>query len=851
MVDRSQYQIKYCYVPPLEFVSNLDVAEDPELKGLTAEEKEVVLRNRFIQRVLIENKIMPSPPQNEVCEAYSKAWTMSEDEGMLSRTSFIASMGFLASGEFPSQLESQIIKVWNPTLTLASFKSVIEKFEVDIRDPTTFPGSLKNINLNLPMFTEAFPSTFQKPEPGDGLISTHLARQLSHASTITIGAGNDSVETLENETATISNTLSIELLDSEESQELPDIHLRLRWLPSHALTKEFREGFILYLYLPAVYSPEEPPQLAFHTSVSVRERVFLLGGMRRISDNIISDILQIRVKCSSYPFPLREDILNNPSYYASPEVHVYDTETDVYLKTNVTGDVPPPLCCASAVFLGSRYVFYYGGLQVETTLHEMPSEENGGCYYIERSFNVNNKAWILDTASLRFQEIRLMPDEDAPLKVPIKLERFGHTMVAAELKPKSTAEPWFFDAKKPHSAPERSVLSIYVFGGYSYNVKSKKFSCLNYNWKIDLGYTDPGDEELIFDTSGYYSCMESVNEGPTPRGFHAAILLDEPLGEHANYYSSNTSTGLMNEDSNACARRVMVIHGGTNLSNIFGDVWKYAFHSKKWERLKLKTFLFNDECKPSGGAVDAEFHKAGHLLVMLDRYLLFEGGFNETFVRTELIEARKKYNSKNVYGYKEKWSKDAYDVSEDLSTKLGGEFRRTVMLDMNTNMFVYSKNRLRTLTYVNYKDVLEGTQIPHNVRRLLWSAVNSQDSVAFRNIILKHEHLFTTQSLQRLVFVMRVRSTYTIHMNTVGSTTCFLNKKLVTIGGILLLPLSQRELLEQAAPDAPAGSFVNVMKRGAPLVTVFMRQMPIFTSHLMNSYGVNREKERERKKSGR
>lgn len=108
---------------------------------------------------------------------------------------------------------------------------------------------------------------------------------------------------------------------------------------------------------------------------------------------------------------------------------------------------------------------------------------------------------------------------------------------------------------------------------------------------------------------------------------------------------SNESNFLFNnwfhknsDDSNAC--KTFLIHGGSNNTNIYSDLWWFNFDSYRWENIDLygKTTCSNDQ---DSSFVPIKLGLVGHSLSVNCGILSLDGGLNENDV--DIL-----YNNKSI-----------------------------------------------------------------------------------------------------------------------------------------------------------------------------------------------------------
>ncbi|GMM33270.1 Gpb2 protein [Saccharomycopsis crataegensis] len=809
------------------------------------------------------------------------------------QSSCIADSFMNNSGAFSFNVSHKYIeneRIWNARMHLDAFKNIIENIDINLDDKSQFPGDISMLNKNselLKVDERNFSKSKHQKESSEAPASPEARRpsRESVKNNIELGelrpkqsfidthkyssdAALPEVNTvpLMNDVTNISSMIddpniglkNLNKVDEELAKAAnPGAVTKKRVdMANQTRTREFKNNFINYSYCPTIYGKSPIPSLIHHTSLAIGNKVFMFGGVKLIFGEKLCDISTIKVKGPDYPFPFKNEVLNNPVYVNNDLLYVMDDETNIITTPKIFGDVPPALCCASATLISQRHIFYYGGFQITSKvaqpidIDDQYDIDGNGTRYFERDFVVNNKAWILDTVTFKFQQIKLVPDENAALKVPIKLERFGHSTLASEMKFSkmigmlTSSHMNFFDMNNKQSfqnigSINKYTTSLYVFGGYSYNTSTKKFSCSNYNWKIDLSFVNDGTSNVLrFEEEGLYSCLESVNEGPTPRAFHASILLNEvQINGKTHHFAANSSMGIQNpEMDDSKINKVMMIHGGTNLSNLFGDFWKYTFGTKRWERIRARSNEFDENAAPTGEFIDCELHRANHSMIMLDQYLFFIGGFTEEYIRKELIKARLRYNSSNVTGYKNSWGHDAHEVAKQLVMISRGVYLRVIMMDLSTNTWIFAKCIHKLSSYVDYEEIFTNKEnpLPLELFKRLRVAIDDSDREDFRKIVLSNRSYFDEATLKKLAFVWRTKGMVTNTMNLLGGCICFSEGKVYCIGGLLLG--NDDDFDSSRENNSPEGSFSNFVLRGVPLTVIMTLVLPIFAQSSLSSY---------------
>lgn len=600
------------------------------------------------------------------------------------------------------------------------------------------------------------------------------------------------------------------------------------------------DSFISFTYCPTVYGKECIPPLMFHTSVSIDDRIYVFGGLRLTNSNNydLPDLSHIRVKGGPYPFPLKDELLNNPSMVPNNVLYLWNTETNIIQIPQLEGPVPPALCSMTATTLTHRYIFLYGGFELVTK----KVLEKDGITYLERDIQVSSKAWVFDTVLFTFQEITLVDDSDT---VPINFERFGHSTTSLGIK-----EVKFDSIEEVELSDTRRLLMIplFVFGGIAKNFLGHKWFVLSYNWKIELRIEEIAAKEYLkFSLVASADHLTGKNSGPQHRAYHAAILCDNaaflpsitevnnppismdsvPAAPPPEIKPSQIDPNLPFWMNNLQSKSI-IIHGGSNLNSIFGDLWKYSFHTQIWEKLSTFTHKFNDVCVPLDVLYQVQYQRACHLIIVLDKYLLFSGGFGEEQMSHELEKKTKAFGQ--AQNYQSDKLPDAAKIAEQLSENMKRRYLRLVMLDLSTKTWVFTKCYHRLSTYINYQKFIDDPFVDKYIRDSLEK--NFEEELTK----LIYSGKLTPEMTRKIYFVIRSNRITATHLNLLGSSTCFSNGKVCTIGGLLLCNKLDVDTVARYNRDSPILEF---LLRGYPIGSIINLELPIYAQGYSNPFNAD------------
>lgn len=617
-----------------------------------------------------------------------------------------------------------------------------------------------------------------------------------------------------------------------------DLHNRTRHMPdiytgntsafdfSDSSKSKLKNSFCNFSYCEVIYGEECVPPLIGHSTVAIGDKLVIIGGVRGITDNFkisnkdkvaglsnennLKD--KIRMKGVKYPYPLNDDILNNPWYVNNEKIYIMDNDTNVVrsIKLHSNNDVPPCLCFATCTVITDRYFLYYGGFEIITSL----VHESNSVLYLERDIEVNDKAWIFDIITFKFVKIDLDCDDTCGIQgFPINLARFAHSVSAPELKLETLGKQdslnshadfdfkLVLDPQKVEKSTFRLSISFYVFGGYTYkdnknnsqNPKEKKrsfgkkmFATSSYFFKIKVWFnTNNMNNNLEFVTKGKYLFIEAYNKGPTPRGFHASILLKEsnlPGSFSSKQYSKPVKHVNNHFTANDLTDHVFLVHGGTNLSSIFGDLWRFNFNTMTWKCVNTRLPKFIDGFPEEEIFIKSDLHRANHSMVMLDEFLLFIGGFNSFSTEKQLIQARTHRYKRFAEDYQRDWMLEVQDVIDELMDSKDHKFNCNIFLDLNTSTWYFPKLDERIMEYVNFNGFFKGES--NNLLNHLKNIIFEEKIESIESFV--HESQMEVDKLLDLLILLKQKQLFFEDRCILGGTVSFINRKLYSIGGVVL-----------------------------------------------------------------
>lgn len=490
--------------------------------------------------------------------------------------------------------------------------------------------------------------------------------------------------------------------------------------------------------LPSLFSEYKFPALSYHCSIDLNGKIYLLGGLMASYRNNREkpDLSKFEVEgVNNLPPPLIYEIINNPAMLPNPHLYFKSTTACHLYRPELSGHIPPPLLCASASILTSRYILFYGGfeLRVETT------EVSGGGCHSKIHFHLNNLGYILDTATCTFTktDIVAMQDKHDINSYANFLPRFGHMQISTpdditcfgennsvhlHLSEQNSSNRNQIhhpgadgNTHQQRSDPITNKLNTglhahvtYIFGGYTI-YQNNIFEALNDMWKIIVPITAKGKRGYC--KFGTKSIAISISPGkdlskwPSARAFfgycspdiyphhypsfevqllnnlkenfridmqiqslhsHSQSDLTSPTNSiHGNTpdvqerikispshmnndgQESDVSKGwrfantqqsrefrqmsplsthnLLYGEQNKKNRRLIVIHGGSNLHAVAGDMWWFDLDTEEWIKIDTYVRAANERI----GMVSMEMQLVGHSMFSVGSIVILVGGMTQ------------------------------------------------------------------------------------------------------------------------------------------------------------------------------------------------------------------------------
>lgn len=378
------------------------------------------------------------------------------------------------------------------------------------------------------------------------------------------------------------------------------------------------KAFISYLHTPVTFGESPLPALVYHTSCEANDSIITVGGVIAHHQGFqtgILDVSKYKVRGVNMPLPINSVLLNHPAVLPNTDVFVTSSLTNQVARANVTGDIPPPLLCMSSSKITKRHIFYYGGFEL---LNEVTYSEDSGKFMISKSTRLNNSAYVLDTVTMRFKKFELIAQPNKLNRFPITVPRFGHSSTSIASSRISN-----YDLKNDTPA------TILIMGGYRQVSGLEKFEAIKDLWKVELSIVYQG-------THGYIEFGDVVLATPIPvpeefpipsgRAFHSCEVfqVENVFGSNLHDTKSTTdpsklSMARSSTPSSAVSERQLnlklIVHGGTDGKEIFGDVWYFDVDQELWER--VPTFSHGDE-----PGEEVQLKKVGHRGIIIDNYFV-------------------------------------------------------------------------------------------------------------------------------------------------------------------------------------------------------------------------------------
>lgn len=398
--------------------------------------------------------------------------------------------------------------------------------------------------------------------------------------------------------------------------------------------------FLNYLHLPKTMGPAPIPPLIYHTACEVKDNIFLLGGASTFfqQNGDIKDLSSYIVDGVNLPKPLNSRLLNNPTVIPNNDLYIISSETNLVTKPDISGDIPPPLLSMSASKITKRHIFYYGGFEI---INKVDYNHGKNKIYIKKSVRLNNSAYVLDTVTMKFQKFELIAHPNLITKYPITVPRFGHSSCSINLSKHVRTD-----------TGNNIAATVFIMGGFRQDPSDPSlFKAIKDLWKVELSITYNGKHD-------YVKFGESVLATPIPgplddtaipsaRAFHTAEIFDSRFVHGAksqpekNVYnphkigiarpSSPTASVLSNSSSLNKPKEEsidlkLIIHGGTDGFDVFGDVWWFDFDEEVWYPVSTYIHNYNQQSLPEATVREVQLKRTGHRGILIDKYLYILGG---------------------------------------------------------------------------------------------------------------------------------------------------------------------------------------------------------------------------------
>lgn len=405
--------------------------------------------------------------------------------------------------------------------------------------------------------------------------------------------------------------------------------------------------FLNYLHLPKTMGKDQLPTLIYHTSCEVNGNIYLLGGASTFfnQNGVIKDLSNYIVDGIKLPKPINSRLLNNPTVIPNDHLFVISSETNLVSKPEVSGDVPPPLLSMSASKITNRHIFYYGGFEV---INQVQYDNSKNKIHIKKSVKLNNSGYVLDVMSLKFRKFELIAHPNMITRYPLTVPRFGHSSCAVNLAKHMKSDE--------NSSASGIAATVFIMGGFRQDPEDPTdFKAIKDLWKVELSITYKGKHD-------YVQFGESVLATPIPgpiddasipcaRAFHSAEILDASIvhGHHTfNNKSkvhnpnkvgiarpSSPTVSLISQNSSSSNNKpfneelldlMLIVHGGTDGAELFGDVWWFNFDEENWYSISTYFHDFDQNLIPKETVSEVQMKRAGHRCILIDKYFYVIGG---------------------------------------------------------------------------------------------------------------------------------------------------------------------------------------------------------------------------------
>ena len=496
--------------------------------------------------------------------------------------------------------------------------------------------------------------------------------------------------------------------------------------------------------IPSVFSEFKFPMLTYHCGISLGDDIIIFGGLMAtyMYDDEAPNLNDFEVDgIHNLPSPLLPEVINNPSLINNPHLYILSSISKRLRRPELSGQIPPSLCCAQASKINDRYIFIYGGFELKTEA----KVTDIGKYRLTKSIFINNLGYILDTITFKFSKIEILADYSNQELFNMIPARFGHLQMAVNIRSsptnshtpnlsRRTTTDNVLDKSQniqnntdgssnvqnetlhnnfpstansnPTNTTNTSICTLYIFGGYTHNANDA-FEALDDCWKIELSTLSRGKGgHLKFpSTTAAISIKkpEHSKNWPPARGFSACAIPEMHIPEEfsfrdfelsllenlknnfeidkvhddkaamrpnlrgmsgidstslasadiidrnkesrddlfANDRYSSTPISLYSERSGRHGKHqnvneVIIMHGGSDNSKVYGDLWYFNITSETWSSKQISFKSSSDSYE----FVPVEIPLVGHELVFVGISAVFFGGFTQRDVVTLFAKDR-------------------------------------------------------------------------------------------------------------------------------------------------------------------------------------------------------------------
>lgn len=609
-----------------------------------------------------------------------------------------------------------------------------------------------------------------------------------------------------------------------------------------------------YSFIPNCHSQKPIPLVYCSCESLIDNSVYVFGGLKYDASIETSSELKIRnLSQKQYPYPLDDSILTNIHIVHNNDMFLLNADTGVLEKINIVGERPPPLCSCTTTKISKRYIFYYGGFCLED---QIVTDETINEKVRDRKVIPYNQCWIFDAYLKRFKELNLMTHPTYTTLYPLTVPRFGHSTAANivnEENVETTDDKYsrYYDneiydpkkrtefrnsrssSKKKNIIHSNDFVSLFIFGGFTWDEAAKEFKTLGDLWKVDLIIADRGSNDYLqFGNDVLAVPLIKENTGPTPRGYHVSALIDK-TNEDQQPVDVNKEElekgGIFNKkvenqrhknnqkvfdcDKESLTNKVLLIHGGHNEKNkIFGFIWKYDFQRNEWsilktyhKRRKEKTFLkFDSSQQQFGKPFEVQHRRTCHAIKLLEgRNLVFYSGKTSIIFDNFVCNSNDHDEEMQNNFFSEKYlreTKDLFDEDEssikvlDIDTNFWNLDHYTVLehynsLDLNIEIMerLKEKRNNKTASFVDNQKLLN-SKLLEILRKDLTSK-----AVGLFKFLRDFEQTFdidlqlkkNRMILVKLIYLREYNlEYYSRNIGSIGSGAAYSGRSLYIIGGV-------------------------------------------------------------------